>query len=360
VEFVEVDRVRNKNKLYVNKPNLKYEVEGQEIVVPVDKNFAKNVKVENETIQLSKMVENELASKQKELEKLQAQIAVQEEKLKSLAGDAMKLPVVNENSKKVEAPAKQQVVLPYKLAKSESKPEIAAKKIEYPKDVKKEFEKVYMSENKYLTLLETEFEEDDVFYASDIYDPLTESDFETYFADNEVGPVPFEAGFNLNNPGVAQPDVVVENNDLLNNLDAFSQESVISLEGDKKIDILQMKIGFEEGGSSVNSKNIELISSFASVVLNNPANGVEIYVSDQSLTDAASKKLMAKRLAMVSRVLKDQGIKEYQIKPVLAKRPFNSVVLKIVDLDTYKQKTAQKYDAFGNVIKQKAYRSIDW
>ncbi len=367
------DYVYNRNKLRINRPNLKYQVGGEEIVVPVaagkskivtaknESKTGKSVKIENDPL------DKEMDLKKQEIARLQKQILEQEQKLEDLKQSAI-LPAFNENSKKAEVQEKEQIVLPYKFVKTKESPLVKEKRIEYPKDVKREFEKVYMSENQYLTLMEGDMGDD--FMEEDL-DPMSENDMDDFFVESsdlaeDVGPLPAKAfsgsdvSLNNNKSSSSKSSLIVENGDLLKNLDAFSQESVSAMDLEKKIDILQMKVAFEEGGSSVNTKNIELISSFASIVLNNPTNGVELYISDQSLTDTNSKKLMAKRLAVVSRILKDQGIKEYQIKPVLSKRPFNSMVLKIVDLDSYKQAESRKTDAFGNVIKEKAFRAINW
>ena len=81
----------------------------------------------------------------------------------------------------------------------------------------------------------------------------------------------------------------------------------------------------------------------------------------QSATkNADDRKLAARRLAIVEQVLRDNGITEQRILPVLSQRDQEGLVLRMISLDQYETLTRQQRDIFGDTVNKKTYRSMSW
>ncbi|MHA1540603.1 MAG: hypothetical protein ACTSUM_00860 [Alphaproteobacteria bacterium] len=219
-----------------------------------------------------------------------------------------------------------------------------------PTEIKQEFQRTYVSQNKYLSMMETVdagLQSDEVlteplpdeenFTEEESLPPLlgveedspteevaeTDDDFTLDFADEDLSEAP----------------VVEEKLEktLATKVDEFEVESEKEQEiiEDNKIKILQMKVAFDKNTTALTGKNVHLISSFAQVALNNPTNAVEISISEKTMGTLKAKQKSAERLALVSRILKDHGLSEDRIKPVLTTRDADSFVLRITNKDAY-------------------------
>ncbi len=260
---------------------------------------------------------------------------------------------------------KDQFVLPYKKGKTTDTPVVQSKTAEQlakaPVNLKQEFRKTYVSENKYLTSFE-EF-------------PLPKLGLDQGFGDDpdmDLFKGPASAPEAPKAASVAKAPVLpplptsdssdASSDEFADELAAFSEES--STESDhadtQNISVLQMKISFDEDASAVSSTNLDLITSFAQVLQNDPTNGVEIRISDQSMRELSKKKIAARRLAIISQILRDQGLKENQIKPVLSKREFDSVTLRVINLDQHQRLTTTKTDSLGKVIEERSHNIMEW
>ncbi|MBN2675896.1 MAG: hypothetical protein JXR30_01445 [Alphaproteobacteria bacterium] len=214
-----------------------------------------------------------------------------------------------------------------------------------PEDIKMEFEKTVVAQNKYISMMEDPTSEDDFdnLFDEPLPGQIDESDFDdaplvdvSEQESEEKEEVDFDTLFD--EPVVKEESVdAFDTPSLSEEVDAFSEESSVSTEesssDETMIKVLQMRIGFERQSAALSAKNVHLISSFSQVVQNNPLNAVEVSVGNQAMQDPAKKELAAKRFALISRVLKDNGLTEERIRPVLTQRDENSFALKIVNKD---------------------------
>ncbi|MFQ6739690.1 MAG: hypothetical protein ACLRFJ_03425, partial [Alphaproteobacteria bacterium] len=77
--------------------------------------------------------------------------------------------------------------------------------------------------------------------------------------------------------------------------------------------------------------------------------------------DTDDKKLAARRLAIVEKVLKDTGVAEQRIVPVLSSRhEEDGFVLRIISNDQYETLTQQQKNKYGKNIGDKTYKSLSW
>jgi hypothetical protein len=70
--------------------------------------------------------------------------------------------------------------------------------------------------------------------------------------------------------------------------------------------------------------------------------------------------LAARRLAIVEQVLRDTGVSQQRILPVLSQRDDDSFVLRVISNDQYDSLTQKKRDIFGDTIDTKSYKSMSW
>ena len=178
-----------------------------------------------------------------------------------------------------------------------------------PSELKKAFKKTYLSENKHLS---------------------------TYKVEDKF-------------------DVV---SDISKTSEGFS--SVKDLSESSGVRPLEIKIGFLGDDSSLSRDNYNLLSEYASIVVNNPKRAVQVSIPEKSTRSLDGRKLAAKRLVIVEQVLKDIGISEQRIVPVLSQRNDNSFVLRVISSDQYETLTQQKRDMFGDQVNSKTYKSLSW
>ena len=180
-----------------------------------------------------------------------------------------------------------------------------------PNELKKAFKKTYLSENKHLSTYEN--------------------------VDNRY-------------------DLV---SDMSTNIEGFSASRDLS-EMDGGVRPLEIKISFLNGDSGLSRENYNLLSETASIVVNNPKRAVQIAIPESATHNKDARKLASRRLAIVEQVLRDTGIAEQRIVPVLSQRDGDEFVLRIISGDTFESLTQKKRNMFGDSVSQKTYKSMSW
>lgn len=123
---------------------------------------------------------------------------------------------------------------------------------------------------------------------------------------------------------------------------------------------LEIKIGFRGDDSSLSRDNFNLLSEYASIVVSNPKRAIQISIPERATRDADARKLAARRLAIVEQVLRDTGVTDQRIMPVLAQRNDDSFVLRVISSDQFETLTQQKRDMFGDSVSKRTYKSMTW
>ena len=177
-----------------------------------------------------------------------------------------------------------------------------------PNELRKAFKKTYLSENKHLSTYEVA--------AANRYDTAS---------DMSVG----IAGFN------ATPDLS---------------------EIDGGVRPMEVKISFFNGDAGLSRDNYNLLSETASIVVNNPKRAIQIAIPESATHTKDSRKLAARRLAIVEQVLRDTGVADQRIIPVLSQRDDDVFVLRIISGETFEYLNQQKRE---NSTK-KTYKSMSW
>ena len=200
------------------------------------------------------------------------------------------------------------------VAKKTAEPKVAAvdKSMTQmsPNELKKAFKKTYLSENKHLS---------------------------TYQIDDRF-------------------DVA---SDMSSDIEGFSaQRDLSEMSGD--IRPLEIKISFFEGDAGLSRENYNLLSETASIVVNNPKRAIQIAIPESVTYNKNSRKLAARRLAIVEQVLKDTGVAERRIVPVLSQRGDDVFVLRVISGDVFETLTEQKRNMFGDNVSKKTYKSMTW
>lgn len=179
-----------------------------------------------------------------------------------------------------------------------------------PNELKKAFKKTYLSENKHLS---------------------------TYQVDNRY-------------------DVV---SDMTTSIEGFSAQRDLS-ETNGGVRPLEIKISFMNGDAGLSRENYNLLSEYATIVVNNPKRAIQVAIPESATRDKDGRKLAARRLAIVEQVLRDTGVAEQRIVPVLSQRNDDSFVLRIISGDLYESLTEQKRNMFGDSVSKKTYKSMSW
>ena len=179
-----------------------------------------------------------------------------------------------------------------------------------PNELKKAFKKTYLSENKHLS---------------------------TYQVDNRY-------------------DVV---SDMTSSIEGFNAQRDLS-ETNGGVRSLEIKISFMNGDAGLSRENYNLLSEYATIVVNNPKRAIQVAIPESATRDKDGRKLAARRLAIVEQVLRDTGVAEQRIIPVLSQRNDDSFVLRIISGDVYESLTEQKRNMFGDSVSKKTYKSMSW
>lgn len=205
-------------------------------------------------------------------------------------------------------------VIVRRIAKNTTEPKVASVDTSMtkmsPNELKKAFKKTYLSENKHLS---------------------------TYQIDDKF-------------------DVV---SDMTTNMEGFSaQRDLSEMSGD--IRPLEIKISFFDGDAGLSRENYNLLSETASIVVNNPKRAIQIAIPESVTYNKDARKLAARRLAIVEQALKDTGVSERRIVPVLSQRGDDVFVLRVISGDMFETLTEQKRNMFGDNISKKTYKSMSW
>ena len=182
-----------------------------------------------------------------------------------------------------------------------------------PNELKKAFKKTYLSENKHLSTYEAE---------------ATNNGFDTI-------------------------------SDMTSFAEGFSAARNLS-EMDGGVRPLEVKVSFLNGDSGLSRENYRLLSETASIVVNDPRRAIQVAIPEAATYSKDSRKLAARRLAIVEQVLRDTGIAEQRIVPVLSQRDDDVFVLRIISSDVFESLTQQKRNMFGDDVSKKTYKSMAW
>ncbi|MDR1361035.1 MAG: hypothetical protein LBJ18_01860 [Rickettsiales bacterium] len=178
-----------------------------------------------------------------------------------------------------------------------------------PGELKKAFKKAYLSENKHLST----YQIDDRFDVA--------SDFDS-------GTVGFDSSRDLSESGGVRP--------------------------------LEIKIGFRGDDSALSRDNYNLLSEYASIVVSNPKRAIQVSIPESATRSFDGRKLAARRLAIVEQVLRDTGVADSRIVPVLASRSDDSFVLRVISSEQFETMTQSRKDMFGDTTSKKTYKSMSW
>lgn len=147
--------------------------------------------------------------------------------------------------------------------------------------------------------------------------------------------------------------------DLTSSLEGFSSVRDLS-EDSEKIRPLEIKIRFRNSDSALSRDNYNLLSEYAGIVVANPKRAIQVAIPEMATTTMDARKLAARRLAIIEQVLRDTGVSEHRIVPVLSAREEEGFVLRIISNEQYESLTRQKYNMFGDKVGSRTYKSMTW
>ena len=124
--------------------------------------------------------------------------------------------------------------------------------------------------------------------------------------------------------------------------------------------LLEIKIRFRNSDSALSRDNYNLLSEYAGIVVANPKRAIQVAIPEMATTTMDARKLAARRLAIIEQVLRDTGVSEHRIVPVLSAREEEGFVLRIISNEQYESLTRQKYNMFGDKVGSKTYKSMTW
>ena len=133
-----------------------------------------------------------------------------------------------------------------------------------------------------------------------------------------------------------------------------------SLSEASEIRELEIKINFRNNDSALSRENYQLLTEYASFVTNNPTRAVQVAIPQKMTVGKDSRKLAARRLAIIEQALTDNGVSLQRIVPVLSQREDAGIVLRILSNEQYETLTKQTHDIFGDTTGKKTYKSMTW
>lgn len=218
------------------------------------------------------------------------------------------------------------------------------------KNLKKDLYHTYISDNQYLSPVEY-YDDEDAFYEE------AEEDEEQYAEDEDFAD---EKNVGDALAGDVGPVNVNKINEKFKNAKSSNNFSTGPLKVGNR-EVLQMKLEFEPGSSAISGESVNIIRSFAQIATDQPTNSIQIAISDKVMKDTVAKKLAARRLAIVSNVLRNAGISDRQISPVLTNRDVDSFSFRVVSNDKFdKLKVSKSYDPFGEEENVQEYNLMRW
>ena len=147
--------------------------------------------------------------------------------------------------------------------------------------------------------------------------------------------------------------------DIVTSMEGFTTARDLSEAADK-IRNLEIKIKFRNSDSSLSRENYNLLSEYAGTVVANPKRAIQVAIPVAATETSDARKLAARRLAIIEQVLRDTGVSEQRIVPVLSQRDDEGFVLRIISNEQYETLTRQKRNTFGDTVGSKTYRSMSW
>ena len=123
---------------------------------------------------------------------------------------------------------------------------------------------------------------------------------------------------------------------------------------------MEIKISFLNNDSGLSRENYNLLTETAAIVVNNPKRAIQIAIPESVTKNKDARKLASRRLAIIEQVLRDTGIAERRIVPVLSQRNDDVFVLRIISNDVFESLTEQKRNMFGDSVSKKTYKSMSW
>ena len=147
--------------------------------------------------------------------------------------------------------------------------------------------------------------------------------------------------------------------DLSSSFEGFTSARDLS-EDSTKIRPLEIKIRFRNADSALSRDNYNLLSEYAGIVVSNPKRAIQVAIPEMLTTTTDARKLTARRLAIIEQVLRDTGVSEQRIVPVLSTRDEEGFVLRIISNEQYETLTRQKRNMFGDKVGSKTYKSMTW
>ncbi|MCM1294753.1 MAG: hypothetical protein NC311_04305 [Muribaculaceae bacterium] len=123
---------------------------------------------------------------------------------------------------------------------------------------------------------------------------------------------------------------------------------------------LEIKIKFLNDDAALSRANYTLLTEYAGVVRSNPTRAIQVSIPQNATLNSDDRKLAARRLAIVEQVLRDTGVSEQRIMPVLSQRNEDAFVLRVISSDQYETMTQQQKNMFGDTVSKKTYKSMTW
>ena len=146
--------------------------------------------------------------------------------------------------------------------------------------------------------------------------------------------------------------------DMSASIEGFTAKSDLS-EG-SGVRPLEIKIKFRGDDSALSRENYNLLTEYAGIVVNNPKRAIQVAIPQSATTNQTVRRLAARRLSIVEQVLRDTGVSEQRIMPVLSQRDDEAFVLRIISGEQYETLSKQKRDMFGDTVSKKTYTSMSW
>ncbi len=146
--------------------------------------------------------------------------------------------------------------------------------------------------------------------------------------------------------------------DMSSNIEGFTASRDLSEVGG--IRPLEIKIRFRNDDSALSRDNYTLLTEYASIVVSNPKRAIQVAIPQDVTTNADARKLAARRLAIIEQVLRDTGVAEQRILPVLSSRNDDGFLLRIISNEQFETLTQQQRNMFGDTVSKKTYKSMSW
>ncbi len=229
-----------------------------------------------------------------------------------------------------------------------------------PELLKKDLHRTYLSDNQYLSPVESFSDE----YADEYLEDEAQENFENQseaYAEEYADDTNFSSQRNVKD--ALEGDGPVDINEIKEKIQTtkkMSNRASGPLKAGTR-EVLEMKIDFQDGSSAVSGESVNLIRSFAQVATDQPTNSIEITIPESVMSDIKKKKLTARRLSIVSNILRNAGISDKQIKPVLSNRDEDSFAFRIISNDEYTTfRVSKGVDMFGEEENVKEYNVMKW